>query len=351
MTGLKRGIAIGVAIGVGVTAIGGGLYAYLGRSKTESARVRELRAIHASLQRQLETHLDAEPLLREPDLDAGDLTVAIRTPYLGQIIREVGRRYLDRVHLDLSPDIRVREKGAVKKKMLLGSMSLGEWRIDLDIDRLAGVLGAETPDLVVAEQNKVRVTMPVRLMEARGSGSLKFSWDSWNVANLVCRDFQIQERLQAVAFPDAYRVRGAFAFSEDKGDVVARPEFPAEKFRVRIDLTPESWAKVEAAVRAQDTFSRCGLAIDPPTVLPQLKALANTGFEFKLPRSLFRPVTMPAHFRSRVFVQETEVDVTVEPRAMRLTSEHLWYAASFKARIMSTPPPTATPTPRGKRKR
>lgn len=349
MKGLKRGVAIGVGIGVGVTIVGSAFYGYLRRGKAETPRMRELRAVHESLKRQLETHLEAEPLLREPDLDAGDLTVAIRTPYLGGIIREVSRRYLDRVHLDLTPDIRVRQKGEVKKKMLAGSLSLGEWAIDLNIARLSGVLGAQAPELLVAERDKVRVTMPVRLMAGRGDGHLQFSWDSWNVANLVCRDFSVEERLEAIAFPDAYRVRGAFVFTEEHGHVVARPEFPAEKFRVRIDLTPQSWEKVEAALRAQDTFHKCGLAIDPPAILPKLKALANEGFEFKLPRSLFRPVTMPAHFRSRVVVQETEVDVAVEPRAMRLTAEHLWYGASFKARIMSMPAPT--PTPRGKPKK
>ena len=342
MKGLKRGITIGVAIGVAVASVGSGMYTYWLRSRGASPRVRELRALNESLQRQLATHVEDEPLLREPDLDAGDLTVAIRTPYLGGIIREISRHYLDRVHLDLSPDIRVRESGEIKKRML-ASVTLGEWSIDVNIARLSGVLAAEAPDLRVAERNKVRVAMPVKILTGRGEGTLRFAWDSWNVANLVCRDFEVKERLRAIAFPDLYRVRGAFVLSEEGGTVVARPEFPAEKFRVRIDLTPESWTKVENALHAQDTLARCGLAIDPPTILPQLKLLANAGFEFKLPRSIFRPVAMPAHFRSRVVVQDREVDVAVEPRAMRLTSEHLWYSAALKARIMGTPAPAPTP--------
>jgi hypothetical protein len=249
----------------------------------------------------------------------------------------VSRRYLDRV-----------QTGEVKKKTFAGTMTLGEWAIDLNIARLSGTLGAETPDLRVAEQNKVRVAMPVRLMSARGTGMLRFSWNSMNVANLVCRDFKVEEQLHATAFPDVYPVRGAFALFEERGHVVARPEFPAEKFRVRIDLTPESWEKVEAALRSQDTFDRCGIAIDPPAILPRLRELANAGFEFKLPRSLFRPVAMPAHFRSRVVVQGTEVDVAVEPRTMRLTAEHLWYGASLRARIVGALP---TPSPASRRGR
>jgi len=348
MTMKKRWLAASAAMGAAIALASVAVVSVLRRVPSESARLRELRALHESLQTQLEGHLRSERLLEE-DFDSGQLTVAIRTPYLGGIIREVSRRYLDRVQLDLAPDIRVRESGEVKTKMLGGSWTLGEWSVDIRIARLMGVLGADTPDLSVAQENKVRVAMPVRLMSARGEGTLHFRWDSRGMANLACRDFEVEERLQATAFPDIYRVSGAFVLSEDRGLVIAKPEFPAEKYRVRLDLTPESWAKVEAAVRSQDTFDKCGMAIDPADVLPKLQKLASAGFDFKLPRSIFRSVEMPAQFRSRVEVQGTQVDVAVDPKVMRLTKEYLWYSASLKARIMgtsATPAPRARPRPR-----
>ena len=336
----KRWLAAAATAGAILALAGTALYSWMRRPAGESARVRELRGLHESLHTQLEGHVGSERLL-EQDFDAGEMTVAIRTPYLGGIIREVSRRYLDRVQLDLAPDLRVRESGEVKTKMLGSTITLGEWSVDIRIARLRGVLGAEAPDLGVAEQNKVRVVMPVRLVSARGEGTLHFRWDSRSMTSLVCRDFEVEERLEATAFPDLYRVRGAFALSESEGHVVAHPEFPAEKFRVRLDLTPASWEKVESALRSQDTFDKCGMALDPPAIIPKLRALANAGFEFKLPRSLFRPVEMPAQVRSRVDVQGTQVDVAVDPKVMRLTKDHLWYAASLQARIMG-----ATPAPR-----
>jgi hypothetical protein len=344
----KRWLAISAGVGAASALVAVAVVGYMRRERPESARLRDLRALHESLQTQLAGHLNAEPLLQE-DFDSGELTVAIRTPYLGKIIREVSRRYLDRVQLDLAPDLRVRESGEVKTKMLGTSVTLGEWSVDIRIARLMGVLGAETPDLSVAEQNKVRVEMPVRLVSAMGSGTLQFRWDSRSMTNLVCKDFEVEEDLQATAFPDRYRVRGAFVLKEDAGDVIARPEFPAEKFRVRLDLTPGSWEKVEAALRSQDTFAKCGMAIDPPAILPKLRELAAAGFEFKLPRSIFRSVAMPAQVRSRVEVQGNQVDVAVDPKVMRLTKEYLWYAASLKARIMVAA--TASPTPRPRKRK
>jgi hypothetical protein len=344
IVGMKRGITIGIGVGVFLTLAGGATFWLLRQVGPEPVELRSLRATHDSLRRQLETHLAAEPLLNHAELDAGDVTVGIRTPYLGGLIREIAHRYLDRVQLDLAPDLRVRETGQLKQKLFVGTMTLGQWDVDLHIARLSGVLAAQAPDLSVATENKVRVSMPVRLVSAQGQGRLRFSWDSWNVANLVCKDFEVEEPLQATALPDLYQVRGAFALYEERGFVVARPEFPAEKYRVRMDLTPDSWSRVEAAVRAQDTFEKCGLAIDPEMVMPKLHELANAGFELKLPRSIFRSVEMPAQFRSQVEVQGTELDVSVEPRGLHLNADYFWYAAALRARILGTPP-TKAPAP------
>jgi hypothetical protein len=55
---------------------------------------------------------------------------------------------------------------------------------------------------------------------------------------------------------------------------------------------------------------------------------------------------MPAQFRSRVDVQGTQVDVAVEPRALRLSADYLWYAAKLRAHIVNAPPGVAPrPTP------
>jgi hypothetical protein len=319
------------------------------RPPAESPRLRELRAGHAALQKRFASHLAAEPLVGSEEVDAGDVVIATRTRYLGDVIREVASRYLDRVTLDLSPHIRVRESGVLKAKTFFGTLKLGQWDVDLTIARIRGTLGGGRPTLSVSRENRVNVVMPVSVISGEGSGRIRFTWDSQSMTEMVCKDFREDEALRAVVMPDEHELRGAFVLSAEKGSVVARPDFVREKHRVRLDLVPESWARVRAALQAQDTLGRCGLAINPDDILPKLRALAAKGFEFKLPRSLFRPVSLPAHFYSQLEMQGARAEVEVEPRLLRLTEENLWYAAALRARLLTRLPPLAkSPAPRGR---
>jgi hypothetical protein len=315
----------------------------------ETGRTRALRAEYEALRAQLETHLSAEPLLTCDEVESGDVVVGIRTPYLGDVIREVSRRYLDRVRLDLAPDIHVREKGELETKTFFGKMKLGDWSVNLNIARLQGVLAGSTPELSIASANTVRVTMPVSIVQGRGSGTVRFGWDSKSVANLVCKDFELTESLEATVLPDRYLVRGGFKLMADAARVVAEPVFPREKYRVRVDLTPESWAKAEAALRSQDTLGKCGLAMNPEQVVSQLRDLGHKGFEFRLPRTLFRPIVLPARIHSEVAAYGTKVAVQVEPRLLRLTDEALWYGVAVRGRLLAPADPRAVPRPQGPR--
>jgi hypothetical protein len=340
---VKRG-SIWALTGLVLAGFAAGFFVAVRQGPVGSSRLPEMRARHERLHEELESLLRADPLLADPVIDGGDVVVAIRTGYLRGLIQEVARRYLDRVELDLATRIQVRQGGEVTKKTLLGTLSLGQWNVNLDIARLVGVLGAEAPpDLVVARDNRVSFTIPVRVVSGRGHGVARFEWDSRNVASMLCKDFKAEERLEAIALPNRYNVRGAFAFSQVANQLLAEPQFPEEKFHIRVDLVPESWAKVESALAAQDTWENCAVGIDPPVILAKLREIAQRGFDFKLPRSLFRPIVMPAYYRSRVSGQAGDVDVAVDPKALKLTSEYLYYAADLKVKLM---PARATPAAR-----
>jgi hypothetical protein len=164
--------------------------------------------------------------------------------------------------------------------------------------------------------------------------------------NAVCHDFEMKEALEATVVPETYRVHGAFNITADRNQIVARPLFPRDKYRLRFDLTPESWARVKAALDAEDTWSRCGMAMNPDDVLAQLRKVAQDGFDIRLPASLFRPVALPAGVHSQVEVEGTQVDVDVRSTLLTLTREVLWYGASVQGRIVKTTlplPVTAVP--------
>jgi hypothetical protein len=315
---------------------------YYGQTE-DLAHLRELQAQHSLLHARLESSLGEEPLLARPEVSGGDVVVAIRTQYLNGLIKEVGRRYLDRVVLDFE-DVHADEKGELKKKTFLGEIKLGDWSVKLNLNHIHGTLGGYTPDLHVAAGNTVTITMPVSIVSGHGEGTLHFAWSAHSLVNVVCHDFEVDEALEANVLPGQYHLRGAFSIAADGNQVVARPQFLRDKYRIRIDLTPESWGRLRAALDAQDTLGKCGLAMNPDDVMPQLKALANTGFDIKLPKSLFRPVELPASLHSQVEVEGTQVDVEITPQLLKLTPDVLWYGAAVKGRIVkSTLPLTVAP--------
>jgi hypothetical protein len=196
------------------------------------------------------------------------------------------------------------------------------------------MLSAGAPTLEVAPGNSVRLRVPVSMTSGRGAGTLEFAWQAKGVANVVCRDFTVREDLEAAAFPEKYTVRGGFTLAAQGDRIVARPLFPRDAYRVRVDLLPESWERVKAALVAQDTFGRCGIAMDPEDVMAKLRRLGEKGFEFRLPSSLFRPVELPAGLQSQVEVEGRQLEVKIESRLLSLTPEVLWYGADIHARLV-----------------
>ena len=135
---------------------------------------------------------------------------------------------------------------------------------------------------------------------------------------------------------------GGFQLSAGRESLRAEPVFPPRAFRVRVDLSKESWDQVRAAIDEQDQILRCGLALDPETLMPKLRDRLHEGFDLKLPRSLFRPIDFPASVRQSATIEDRRVDLAVATRELKVTPEAVWYAVDVHTRIEgSAPPPPA----------
>lgn len=293
----------------------------------------ELRETQARLRGRLQSLLAHDPVLTEAATDTGEVMVAIRSGLVEALVQEVAARYLDRVVLDLSPELKVHQEGEIKTKTFLGTLKAGDWKLDLTIHNVRGVLRAKTPRVGFGGTNRVRLDVPVVLEEAEGAATVGFGWRASSVAHVVCRDFDVTRRLRAKVVPQEYPVTGAFLLSATPTAIIAQPHFPEQTFRLRIDLREESWAEIRRALESQDRLLRCGVALDPDQLLPRLRELAHSGFDFRLPRSLFRTVELPASVRQSVRVENKEVELTVRPSALRVTPHTLWYSAAVRSRV------------------
>ena len=293
-------------------------------------RVAALERKHRERHERLEDLVADDPFLREAIRVKGDLAMAVRADFALGVIREVAKRYFDRVDLRLG-DIDVVRQGTLTKDTFLGRIRAGDWTVSLSIHEVNGVLRAGEPEVGFLDGNRVALAFPVHLEQGQGRARVDFNWDSRGIANLVCRDFELTQEIDGTVTPEAYPVRGTFALDATDRTLIARPAFSRD-FRIKLDLSPGSWDAVRARLREQDRFSKCGVAMDPEKVLAQLRELAGNGFNVRVPARVFRNIELRAHVADKVTVAQREVGVAVTRNALYTSPDLLWYSARVAVR-------------------
>ncbi|HVR71209.1 MAG TPA: hypothetical protein VMT87_10230 [Vicinamibacteria bacterium] len=295
------------------------------------------RAIEA-LRARVDERMAGEPHVRELlERNArSDVVVGLRSALVEDIVREVARRYLDRVELDLDLQREVEERREVEVSTPFGRVSAGEWRLHLVVHRVRGTLSSRTPEVRPARGNRLALRIPVRLEGAQGTATAHFVWDARALARVVCRDFEITRRVSGRVLADEYALEGEFELQAGPQALLVRPVFPRRRFRLRVDLAEHSWGIVRSALDEQDRILKCGLALEPDEILPKLRARLTEGFDIALPRSLFRAVDLPAGVRQSVSVEDTQVELTVRTDELRVADQAVWYAVSVRSRLRAS---------------
>ena len=296
----------------------------------------ELRATHERLHQQLQDVVSKDPVVRRAFADKGQVVVAIQSKWIEQVLADVAVRYLDDVTLDLN-SVEANAGGTVRTDTFVGKITLGDWHLDVKVVSLRGSLAADRPVLAFRNPDLLHVELPVRVRRSRGQVSLRLHWDSAALANMVCHDFDLARDLQGTVLAQTHTLAGDIAFRSVDGEITAAPEFPDRKVALRVDLSSESWAEVEAALRSQDSAGRCGALMKPERILEKLHELGQRGIPVTLPASIFNPVRLPGRVEKRVSVQDRDVAVTVSADTLVLSSQMLWSSASVHVAAQSSP--------------
>lgn len=319
-------------------------------------RIAMLQETYEHLHERLEKASATDPLLTSAFAEKGQVVIAIRSGLIEELAGSVARRYLDKVTVDLT-DVEAHGSGEVKRKTVLGKVKVGEWDVNVDVGELVGNLQAGTPRLGLRAPDLIDVDMPVEVQETEGDATLHFSWDSAALANIVCKDFEMTREIRGRVLPQQHSLVGALRLANTGEELTASPVFPNRKVQLKLDLTPKSWQVVEAALRSQDTFGKCGILMNPTRGIGKLKELAARGVNVKLPDSMFRTVSLPARVRKTVKVNDRTLDLKVEARSLRVEGATLWSSASIvvapagpgapeaDSRKAGDPPPSSEPPP------
>lgn len=296
--------------------------------RAATVRITKLRTAYQLLHLRFEEAAAKEPFVAEAAADHGQVILAIRSGLIEQIAVTVASRYLDNVALDLG-GVHAHSRGKLHKQTFLGKIELGEWTVRVELGSMVGRLRAGEPTVSLRAPDLIGIDLPVDVLESAGEATLHFAWSSKGVANAVCRDFESAVVIRGRVVPQRHHLSGALQLKNTGQRLTGTPIFPRRKIPVRIDLADESWTLVENAMRSQDTFSRCGLFMNPDDGLKFLRALAAKGILVKLPDSIFRAVHLPARFQQSVQVNHRPVGLEVTAETLRVERSILWSSVSI----------------------
>jgi hypothetical protein len=295
----------------------------------------QLRAEQAALRERLAAAVRRDPLAGRVIAGGADVVLAMRTDFVEALLAEVAHQYFDDVVLDLAA-VRADADGELRPKTPLGRVTLGEWRLATTVERLRGRLQAGHPRLRF-QQDRVDVDVPIEVRPAPGRIALAFAWDSKGLVNVVCRDFAVERVLEGQVLRQRHRLDVAIRLASGDGFLSATPALADRRVRLRVDLTPESWASVERELAAQDRFARCGMLLKPERVLGELRALAERGIEVRLPEELVGSVRLPARLAQQVRLGTRDVELELRRPTFRVDRELVWSSARINAKGAARP--------------
>jgi len=302
----------------------------------DAARMALLKDTYDQLHGRLEKAAATEPLVASAFADRGQVVLAIRSGLVEELAGNVARRYLDRVTVDLS-EVEGHSSGELRKKTFLGRIRLGEWRVSVDLGDLTGHLRAGSPRVGLRGPDLIDVELPVDVQETEGDATLRFGWDSAALANVVCQDFELTREIRGRVLAQRHLVSGALRLDNTGESLTATPVFPDRRVQLKLDLTARSWGVVEAALRSQDTFGKCGMLMDPDKGLVRLKELAARGIKVRLPDSIFRTVSLPARLQKSVKVNQRSVGLRLTAQSLRIENATLWSSVSVQVQTNANP--------------
>lgn len=299
-------------------------------------RIEKLKAEYRALHQRFEKAAAGEPLVASAFADRGQVVLAIRSGLVEDLAGSIASRYLDRVTVDLG-DMDAHGSGELDKKTFLGKIKLGDWSIRADLGTMRGHLRAAQPVVGLRPPDLVDIELPVDIEESVGDATLHFAWDSAGVTNAVCRDFEVTQAIKGRVLSQRHTLKGALRLANENGRLTETPLFPDRRIQVRLDLTEESWAAVEKALRAQDTFGKCGMLADAKDGVAFLKGLAAKGISVKLPDSIFRAVDLPARLQESVLVDNRPIGLRLTSESLRVDTATLWSSVSVQVQTRPNP--------------
>jgi hypothetical protein len=277
--------------------------------------------------------------LREKDerlreAPAADVVIGMPVAFAGGLVRHVTAGYLDQVEISLR-DISLHKEAEVETRAgLLGRVRPGRYTLDVKLHEVRALLRPGEPALAVKGQG-VTLDLPVTLAEGQGRATVEFAWDSRGLGKLLCEDFKVSQAVVGRVVPARYRARGSFAFALEDDALVAVPRFPDLRVNVHVEPSEATWQGLDRAI--EERSWRCEAALRKVKVARLVQGVLAKGFDVTVPRSVFRPVRLPAGVQQSLSLEGRHYALRARARDLRITARDVWYGADVGSKVTDAP--------------
>jgi hypothetical protein len=297
-----------------------------GPAEVKRADLASLEKTRDELRARLAEKLAADPRIASaPD---ADVVIGMPVEFASGLVKNVTAGFFNRVEIVLR-DITIHAADeVVAKSKLFGTIKPGRFTLDMNLQEARAVLLPGTPR-VDFKGERLKLYLPVTLAKGEGRAVINFFWDSRGLGSVVCEDFTLVEPVSGRVQPAVYPVRGAFRLAVDGEGLVATPEFSDLIVHLVVEPSEETWQRVDKAIDARRWT--CEKVLERVKVPKLLEALLAKGFDVRVPRSIFKPIRLPAAFQESVSFEGRTYHLGVRPLALRVTPDVLWYGADVQA--------------------
>ena len=327
---MKRWIAVGVAVVIGIPAVTLTILGFRFKPKGEredpvavQREIRTLTKTRDSLRSLVYFAAESNELLqgRPP----GDVLIALPTPFVDAVVRNVVLGWFHDVELHL-PRMRVRNAGEITAPLgILGHRKVGSYDLDVTLDDVHGRLQPGVPTLKFGGDT-IHVVVPVRIAGGTGVAHVKAAWQSKGLAGPVCGDMQAERDVTGQVRANNYYARGRLVLSAVDGRVLADPAFPDLAVRLFIDPAQSSVNALDSLLATKRGL--CAFAIGKARASERIQEIVGRGFNVHIPQRFFRPIQLPVAVQTSVPVADREVSLKVVPSGLSVTKSVIWIGAN-----------------------
>ena len=264
---------------------------------------------------------------------AGDIVIALPTPFVEALVRSVVTGWFHDVDLRL-PRMRVRKEGEITARLgILGRRTVGSYDLDVVLDKVHGRLQPDIPTLAFGGDT-IKISVPVRVAAGTGIARVTALWKSKGLAGPVCGDMSVTRDVTGQVRAKTYLAQGRIVLTAENGRINADPAFPDLSMRLFIDPSRSSVAALDSVIASKRGL--CKFAMDKARAGEKMLEIVGRGFNVRIPQRFFRPIRLPVAVQTEVPVGDRAVALKVTPSALLVTPSTVWIAA------------TVVPVPRNK---